>query len=474
MNPNLASLICALGIAGLFYLDRESSVRPSKALWLPVIWIWIIGSRPVSAWFGVDPGGNVQLEGSPFDAIVFGILLLAAIAVLFVRGKAARTLLTSNWPVLIYFLFCLISVIWAYYPDIAFKRWVKAIGDVAMVMVMVTDPHPVDALKRLYSRVGILLFPASVLLIKYYDALGRGYTADGVPMNTGVTNNKNSLGVILLIVSLGTVWNLLGLLRDKNSPDRRRHLIAQWVLLAFEFALLGMADSKTSISCFALGTGLIVATNSNAMKGRPGRVHAVCLAILLVGGATILFGGGEGVAHALGRQSDFSGRTDIWAALIPAAPNAVIGAGFESFRISPAVRKAYAILLSGGWYHPETLNEAHNGYIEVYLNLGWTGVTLIALILIGGYQRAISAIQRNSRVGGLVLAYIMCSAVYSITEAGFRMLDPIWFFLLFAVVFAPTVPDSSGLAKQAPIQWKHKILAGPSVSSRLAPRTTSA
>ena len=78
-----------------------------------------------------------------------------------------------------------------------------------MVLVIVTDGELVAALKRLLSRVGFLLLPTSVLLIKYYGYLGRGYTPDGDPMNTGVTTNKNTLGVVLLIVSLGTLWRVL-------------------------------------------------------------------------------------------------------------------------------------------------------------------------------------------------------------------------------------------------------------------------
>jgi hypothetical protein len=35
-----------------------------------------------------------------------------------------------------------------------------------------------------------------------------------------------------------------------------------------------------------------------------------------------------------------------------------------------------------------------------------------------------------------MLAYIVAAAVYGITEAGFRMLNPIWIFLLLAVVSA--------------------------------------
>ena len=42
-------------------------------------------------------------------------------------------------------------------------------------------------------------------------------------------------------------------------------------------------------------------------------------------------------------------------------------------------------------------------------------------------------------MGGLMLAYIVASAVYSITEAGFRMLDLMWVFLLLAVVGASRV-----------------------------------
>ncbi len=100
---------------------------------------------------------------------------LAAIVVLIHRSSRTRDLLVANWPILIYFFYCLISVAWSYHPDVSFKRWIKAIGDLAMVLVIVTDGHPVAALRRLISRVGFLLLPASVLLIRYYGDLGRGY-----------------------------------------------------------------------------------------------------------------------------------------------------------------------------------------------------------------------------------------------------------------------------------------------------------
>jgi exopolysaccharide production protein ExoQ len=438
MIPLLATVICACGIAGLFYLDRDNTVRTSKALWLPVAWLWLVGSRSVSVWLGVSSTGGSELDGSPLDAAVFGVLLAGAVAVLIWRGKRTRIFLTASWPILIYFFYCLVSVAWSYYPAVSFKRWIKAIGDLAMVLVIVTERRLPDALGRIFSRVGFLLFPTSVLLIKYYGDLGRGYDPEGYPMNTGVTTNKNMLGVILLVISLGVVWRIVALLWGKAAHNRRRHLLAQGALLAFSLTLFRMADSVTSLACFVLGTALILVTRLPVFRRRPGVVHALVGSVVFAGVFAMLFGGQDTMIHTLGRQSNLSGRTEIWAAVIPAAPNRLVGAGFESFWISPCVEK-FRHGLVGWWQGGEGLNEAHDGYIEVYLNLGWIGVCLISLVLINGYRRAVAAFRLNPSIGGLMLAYITAAAVYSITEAGFRMLDPIWIFLLLAVVSASGV-----------------------------------
>src|SRR3974390_1599639 len=103
MSPTLANLVYACGIAGLFYLDRDKSVRTSKALWLPVVYLWIIGSRPVSVWLRLAPpsGADTQIEGSPIDAAVFAVLLVAAFAILASRGSRIITFLSGKFPKLV-------------------------------------------------------------------------------------------------------------------------------------------------------------------------------------------------------------------------------------------------------------------------------------------------------------------------------------------------------------------------------------
>ena len=435
MNESLATLVYACGIAGLFYLDRDKSVRTSSALWLPIVYLWIL-PRALSVWLGIAPPANIQLEGSPLDATMLSLLLAAAVVVLFQRSRLTGDFLAANWPILVFYAYCLVSVSWSYYPGIAFKRWIKAVEDLVMVLVIVTDRQPIAAVRRVFSRAGFLLLPLSVLYIKYVPAFGRGYTPDGLPMNKGVTTDKNTLGQVVLVISLVVLWNVLTLLRDKEAPNRTRRLAAQITLLAFGMELLHMADSSTSLACFVLGGGIILAAGLRAMKRHPARVHGLSLGIFLAGALVMLLGGQSTVTGALGRQSNFSGRTQIWDAAISAVSNPIIGDGMDNFWVGPNVKKLQRTLTNAGWWHSEGLNEAHNGYIEIYLNLGWIGVCLIAVVLISGYTRAAGAFRMNPAIGGPLLGYVFVAAFYSITEAGFRSPTYMQFFLLLATVSA--------------------------------------
>jgi hypothetical protein len=183
MKPLIAAFICICGIVELFYLDRDRTVRTSKTLWLPIIYLCIIGTRPVSDWLSLRANGYgtdyVSSAGSPIDVAIFALLLAFALGVLIHRGRRTVPLLLPNWPILLYFLYCLFSVTWSTYPDIASKRWIKSIDDLAMVFVVVTDPRPAAAFKRLVSWVGFVLLPLSVLFIRYFPLIGRGYGVDG-------------------------------------------------------------------------------------------------------------------------------------------------------------------------------------------------------------------------------------------------------------------------------------------------------
>jgi O-antigen ligase len=182
------------------------------------------------------------------------------------------------------------------------------------------------------------------------------------------------------------------------------------------------------------------------IRRNPAAIHVFVATLILVAGIAMLFGGRESAAHALGRNGNLTGRTEIWSAVIPLAPNPLVGAGFESFWLSPTVHEKLWEAIPG-----LPLNEAHDGYLEVYLNLGWVGVGLIVLVLTDGYRRAVKAFRHEPPFGALLLAYVLTSAVYSITEAGFRMMAPSWIFLLFAIIQASSVPVPSPVGAALPL-----------------------
>jgi exopolysaccharide production protein ExoQ len=440
MPPSIAAAIFAIGILVLFVLDRQPSVRTSVALWIPVIWVLINGSRPISLWMQsgrVVDSPSAILDGSPLDALVYGILIAASIFVIAARRQQVGALLRANGPVLVFFLYCGISVLWSDFPFVAFKRWTKSVGELIVVLTVLTEPEPVAAIGRLVKRAGLLLLPISILLIKYYPMLGRGYSQwDGTLFNVGVATNKNLLGMICLILGLGALWRFLKLYRSEKSSSRTRQMLAQGVVMGIAIWLLWEANSVTSFSCFAMAGGLMVVTSFSAFARKRTIIHILVIAMIAVTISALFFQVGGGVLEGMGRNSTLTGRTEIWRLVLSIAGNPLIGTGFESFWLGDRLNKVWDIY----WFH---LNEAHNGYLEVFLNLGWIGITLLAVMMMTGYRNIISSFQQNPEEAGLRLAYFITATIYSFTEAGFRMMSPVWFFFLLVVVNKPTVavPD---------------------------------
>ena len=445
MPSTIAAMLCAVGVLGLFFLNRDETSHTSGALWIPLSWILIVSSRPVSAWLHLgEPERAVDVsmgEGSPLDRNVFTALLVAGICVLLARSEVLGRALRSNMPVVLFFCYCLVSVIWSDYPDVAVKRWIKGVGEMVMALVVLTEPDTVAALKNLLSRAGILLLPTSILFIRYFGELGRGYDPDGIPMNTGVTTNKNTLAVITFILSLGALWQIVSLLREPDQFHRARRLFAQLLLLACGVILLVQAQSATSQVCFILGAVIILATNLTTIRRSVAALHTLTASIVLGASMVMLSGNVAEVLHLIGRKSNLTGRTDIWAAVLRVASNPVLGAGYESFWLGPRVARVWSQLSQ--YMH---VNEAHNGYLEVYLNLGFVGIALILVLLITAYRRSTATFQYDPGTGSLMLAYVVCAATYSISEAGFRLLNPIWIVLLIVAAqiperFAPEDPE---------------------------------
>ncbi len=437
MPPQIATIVFAVGIVGLFFLGRDRKTRVSPALWIPVAWVSLAASRTVAQWLGLAPimvTPDQYVGGSPIDRLIFSALLAAALIVLLARGWRVRMLLLANGPLLVYLVFlsyCALSILWSEYPFVAFKRWIRALGDPLMVLVVLTDPDPSAAIKRLFARIGFLLIPLSILLVKYYPEFGRQYHRwTGDAFYSGVATSKNGLGFICLIFGLASLWRFLKALHSGERTPRAGPLIAHGTILAMALWLFWLCDSATSFGCFLLGSGLIVLTSLSGLARRPAAVHVLALGTVSLCLFALFFDSSARLAEAMGREATLTGRTEFWAELLSMRGNAWFGTGFRSFWLGEQAM----LLWENHWWHP---TQAHNGYLEVFLNLGWLGVALLGFVIACGYRNVVGALHCDRELGGLRLAFFMVAVLYNLTEAAFRGPHIIWIVFFLAVTVVP-------------------------------------
>jgi len=434
MTPSVATMVCVFGILGFFWLDRDRKAPTSWALWIPGMWLLISGSRHVSQWLGMAPARSQEqyLEGSPLDAAVYALLICAAVIVLLGRRQSVASLLQRNWPILLFVLYCAVSITWSDYPGVALKRWIKSLGDYAIILILLTEHDRARAIKQVLARVAFILMPLSILFIKYYPDWGRTYAAhwEGTQFFTGVADNKNMLGMVCMVFGFAGSWRVL---QAWSGPRRERikTLIVHGTVVAMAIWLLILSDSKTSLACFVLTIGLITAHTFWKAARKRTVVHILVVALILSCFAVLFLGIGGGALETMGRNSTLTGRTDIWEVLLKVPINPVVGTGFESFWLGK--RLAYL------WNFPivDGINEAHNGYFEVYLNLGFTGLALLAFLLWSGYKNVLRLLERDPEAGRLRLGYFVIAVVYNLTEAGIRSSDPVWIAFILAAIALP-------------------------------------
>jgi exopolysaccharide production protein ExoQ len=428
MPPQLALLLTTIFVLFLFWRDVKERPPITGALWIPLLWMLILGSRGPSEWlFGFGSSYETQTEGSPLDAAVYFSLPFVGLVVLMRRRVSLSTVLSRNPWWLAFLAYCAIAILWSDFPFVALKRWVKVLGHPVMVLIIATEPDPREAVVRLMKRAAYVLVPFSIMLIKYYPTLGRGYSSwTGEAFYTGVTLNKNALGMLCLLLGFFFVWHFLIVLRRKRDIARRHELLLIVAFLYMIQWLVFMANSATALMALVVGISILLLLGLPFVNTR--YVAGYLLLVLMVlFSADFVFGLSDLLLQALGRDPTLTGRVQLWDTLLKFGVNPILGAGFESFWLGA---RAEAIQAMFRW-RP---NQAHNGYLETYLNLGLIGVILLAIWILATFRRASHTLLTDFDVGRFQMGLLASVLVYNYTEASFRALHLIYFgFYLIAL-----------------------------------------
>jgi O-antigen ligase len=431
MSAQTALMLCAVAVSAALFIDCRATRNVSSAIWVPVVWVAILASRPVVAWFEPSTGLDTNVEdGSAMDRNILSLLMLTAAGILIRRRLNWNAWIRQNGWLVAYLLFCGLSVIWSDYPEVSLKRWIRALGSVLIVLVVVSDKDPVAAIAALVRRCTYVLVPMSVVLIKYYRDFGVGHNYwTGQEILLGVTTDKNALGRLCLVAALFAFWQFLASKHDKHiRMDSFNRLVGAGVFM-LTLWLLHASRSATSLASFVIGAFTLLLLGLSGVRRS---MKSVGILIVLGGpvivGVSIALDLPQAVVAALGRDLTLTDRTYIWSDLLKMATNPFIGAGYGSFWVGD--RLEYFVKV-------HQVNEAHNGYLDVYLELGFVGLFLFAGFLFGVFRKSVRTLQTDVTYGRLRMAVLAVFLSYNVTEAGSK---PTTFIFLVLLLVAMQVP----------------------------------
>jgi O-antigen ligase len=432
--PHLALVVWSFLLVLLLRYASDKEAASSPALWVPVIWLSLAGSRSLAQWLGIVPttAATAFEEGSPIDRAVYLLLIGLGLSVLGRRRLFWREILSRNAVLTSLILFSLASVIWSDFPYIAFKRWIRDLGVYVMILVVLTDPRPIEAISVVIRRVSYVLVIYSVVFIRYYSELGMAYDSwTGAPEYLGVTTSKNMLGILCVLSGLFYFWDSLHRWSTRSDRQSRRFLFVNLMLLAMTLWLLRLSQSATSQGSFVIGCFVIGVVRSKWATVNPGRVKALIpLGLSAYFFLEVAFDLSAIVAEFFGRDPSLHGRTEIWKVVLALQTNPLLGVGYQSFWMGDRLAKVW------GYFNIGFLNEAHNGYVETYLNLGLVGLGLLILFLISVYRRVCRQLSTSLHFASFAMGLWTVMLFHNITESSFGA-SLLWLAMLLCSIDVP-------------------------------------
>ena len=417
----------------LLYYDRTTNPSVSAALWIVVAWGVICGSRPVTEWFSVTTAEAVRPgsidEGNPLEGGVSLSLILMGCLVLLRRSTQWSLVIRRNAWLFVFYLFWLSSVLWSDYPLITFKRLAKDLGNVIMVLVVLTERDHYEGLKIVGRRIAYFLVPLSIVLIRYYPDWGRAYFGydQSEVMWVGVATHKNTLGALACVGAVFLLWELLDLRHKRRQGLAKSGAIPQIVVLLMCWYLLVISHSATSLLCAGLASAMLILLHVPSVRRPPGQVEVFGLVVLLmVVAMDSFFDVKELFLTAVGRDATLTTRTVVWPVLLAYQDSPIVGPGFNTFWAGQRLVRLHTEVA--------TIIQAHNGYLETYLNGGIVGAGLLGALLLSAYVRIRKLLVAGVPDGSIRLVFLLLAVLYNNSEASFNKNGLIWLVTLCAIM----------------------------------------
>jgi exopolysaccharide production protein ExoQ len=435
MLPQLALLSCIVFIAFLLWYDSRNARYISGSMWVPLIWIMIIGSRAIGQWLNMEAPATLE-EGSYIDRIILSVLIGSAAIIIIKRKINWIGIIRENRFFALFLMYCFISIVWSEYPFVSFKRFTKEFGNVLMVLVVITELNSNEAVMTILRRCAYILIPLSVVLIKYFPHLGRTFDFwTGEATNVGVTTSKNMLGNLCLISGMFYVWDII--VQRRNRRERGENIketgldyFVKAMMIVMILWLFYKAQSTTSTICLFLAMLISIISTRPGIRSNPKiLIRAIVIATITYICIDMLFDVQENLYSWIGKEKTLTGRSDLWVDVMSFDINPIIGTGYDSFWLGERLEYMWGKY----WWKP---TGSHNGYIETYLNLGLIGIAILVGIIVAAFKTTVRNCYSNYSFGIWQLSVILVTIIYNFTEVAFKGTMLVWFVFMLSFINA--------------------------------------
>lgn len=329
-------------------------------------------------------------------------LALAMVLAWIVRDpRALAAMLRPAAPYVIILVFCFASALWSQFPTNTLRRSLS-LSVCILFGLYVYHRIGLGGMLRMFTRVAIGLAFLSIAV--YFAAPSVGHdAAEGYgDALRGVFASKNGAGMAMMLA----IVNLLYL---GARPGANRTAAAAGIALAFGTLLLTRSATSLAIALVVLAAGSRFWLRSPSARLLHG---AVLAGALLIAAFSMAFWP-EAIFALAGRDADLTGRVPLWQALATVAQKRLLlGYGYNGFwnADSRDVQYLWRII---GWRAPN----AHNGYIDIMLQIGVVGLLLYLAV----WGRILIGAARRLRDGSLpeaqwLMLFLLVNVLLNIDE----------------------------------------------------------
>ncbi|MEM7771127.1 MAG: O-antigen ligase family protein [Cyanobacteria bacterium P01_A01_bin.37] len=311
----------------------------------------------------------------------------------------------------------LLSVTWSDSPSATVRQSIALMGTTFFGLYLSTRYTLKEQLRLLGWVFGI----AVVLSFVFAIALP-SYGLQGGQSWQGIYHHKNLLGRIMV---LSTIVFLL------NAQSSKTYRWVSWGGMGLSIVLLILSNSKTSLALFLLLLALLWVYRILRLYYKLA-VPVLSVALVMAGGAFLIaIAQAETVVGAAGKDLTFSGRTDLWDLVIPKIYNRFwFGHGYGGFWLGWSGESADI------WFLETWLpKHSHNGYIDLWLDIGFVGMVVFALGMLFVLYRATLWVSLTRTPEYLLpLAFLNFVLLYNLTESVWLLQNTLfWIFYVTTI-----------------------------------------